>query len=89
MAPFSSYCGTYACLRTIIMPKMDVICIFMPDKEKKLNLFALLRKIVRICDIASVNTWPFIFRGGGVTTLFILATFTHIRSIFLPKMDVE
>ena len=56
--------------------------------EKK-NLFALLRKVVRICDIPSVSTWQFIFRGGGVTTFFILATYRHIRSFFLYKMDVE
>ena len=85
MAPFSSYCGAYAYLRTIIMPKMDEICIVYVIYRKKENLFALLRKIVRICDIPSVSTWPFIFRGGGVTTFFILATYRHIRSFFSIK----
>ena len=85
MAPFSSYCGAYAYLRTIIMPKMDVICIVYVIYRKKMNLFALLRKIVSICDIASVSTWPFIFRGGGVTTFFILATYRHIRYFFSIK----
>ena len=89
MAPFSSYCGAYAYLRTIIMPKMDVICIVYVIYRNQMNLFALLRKRVRICDIASVSTWPFTFRGGGVTIFFILATYTHIRSFSFPKMDVE